>query len=184
MDTFVLTVLYTGQSMSSDKSLTKTFKKTYIKNLGYELPRVFFVVTQIFIIKLTIMAKQIIRLTESDLHNIVKESAEKIIKEAWNNDRFEYDHLSDTGNGGLEEYGLNIAQLIYGQGSDSDALHALGEETAQQLLAMYNGNPNDMEFGKNDAETYLKPFIEGLIAVYKNPTDPYEVYKQHGIVRN
>ena len=31
MATFVLTVLYTGQSMSSDKSLTETFNNLYKK---------------------------------------------------------------------------------------------------------------------------------------------------------
>ena len=122
------------------------------------------------------MAKRIIRLTESDLHKIVKKSAKKIINEVWNDDRFEYDHLTDEGNGGLEEYGMNIAQLIVGLGSDNDAIHGLGEEVAQQILA----SGEDME----TKEQVLKPFIEGLIAWYKNPGDPYDVYRQHGIERN
>ena len=175
MATFVLTVLYTGQSMSSDKSLTETFKNLY-KKPWVRVAQGFFVITQIFIIKLAIMAKQIIRLTESDLHNIVKESAKKIIKEAWKDNRFEYDHLSDTGNGGLEEYGMNIANLILGLKSDSDSLHGLGEEVAQHLL-----NSGDDTMAK---ERILKPFIEGLIAWYENPGDPNTVYQQHGIERN
>lgn len=122
------------------------------------------------------MAKQIIRLTESDLHNIVKESAEKIIKEAWKDDRFEYDHLSDEGNGGLEEYGMNIANLILGLGTDSDSLHGLGEEVAQHIL----NNGGD----ETTKERVLRPFIEGLIAWYKNPGDPNVVYQEHGIERN
>ena len=122
------------------------------------------------------MGNQIISLTESDLHQLVKESAEKIIKEGWADDRFEYDHLSDTGNGGLEEYGMNIANLILGLGSDGDALHGLGEEVAQNIL-----NHGGDEMIK---ERVLKPFIEGLIAWYKNPGDPNMVYQQHGIERN
>jgi len=120
--------------------------------------------------------KKIIRLTESDLHKVVKDSVKKIIKEAWKKDRFEYDHLSDEGNGGLEEYGMNIANLIMGLGTDSDSLHGLGEEVAQHIL-----NNGDDETTK---ERVLKPFIEGLIAWYKNPGDPNIVYQEHGIERN
>ena len=122
------------------------------------------------------MNKKLIRLTESDLHRIVKESVTNIIKEVWNKDRFEYDHLSDEGNGGLEEYGMNIANLILGLGSDSDSLHGLGEEVAQHIL---NNGGDEMV-----KERVLKPFIEGLIAWYKNPGDPNIIYQQHGIERN
>ena len=164
--------------------------------------------------------ENIIRLTEADIHNIVKDTVKRMIKEGvpagvnkfyfspgtslkpgekdrnersktpishrktakkplgegWNDDRFEYDHLSDTGNGGLEEYGMNIANLILGLGGDSDSLHGLGEEVAQHLL-----NSGDDTMAK---ERILKPFIEGLIAWYKNPGDPNTVYQQHGIERN
>ena len=116
--------------------------------------------------------ENIIRLTESDLHDIIRESVKNVLNEGWVDDRYEYDHFSDEGNGGLEEYGVNIAQLINGMGSDSDSLHALGEEVAMHLA---NGS---------DKEQVLRPFIEGLIAVYKNPKDPYSVYKSHGIKRN
>lgn len=124
------------------------------------------------------MKKEIFRLTESDLHGIVQSSVAKILRETWNNDRFEYDHFTDDGNGGIEEYGANIANLIDGLGSDSDALHAVGEEVAQILIMKNDGK-----------ERVLRPFIEGLIAGYKsgpnfmNPS-PQDIYDQHGIVRN
>ncbi len=118
--------------------------------------------------------ENIIRLTESDLHRIIKRSAERIIREGWTDDRFEYDHLTDEGNGGLEEYGMNIAALILGLGGDSDSLHGLGEEVAQSI----------MRDDKMNKEQVLKPFIEGLIAFYKNPDDPYSIYQEHGIERN
>ena len=139
------------------------------------LTQSFFCCILIFIKKMNDM-KKIIRLTESDLHNIVKGSVKKIIKEAWKDDRFEYDHLSDEGNGGLEEYGMNIANLIMGLGTDSDSLHGLGEEVAQHIL-----NNGDDETTK---ERVLKPFIEGLIAWYKNLGDPNIAYQEHGIERN
>jgi hypothetical protein len=117
--------------------------------------------------------RKLVRLTEGDLHSIIKTTVSRIINEGWNADRFEYDHLSDEGNGGIEEYGTNIANLLNGLGGDSDSLHAVGEETAQHL----------------DKKNVLKPFIEGLIAVYKsgdnliNPS-PQDIYNQHGIKRN
>lgn len=117
--------------------------------------------------------KKIIRLTESDLHKIVKGSVKKIIKEKFNGDRFEYDHLSDEGNGGAEEYGVNIADLLNGLGGDSDSIMAVAEEAAQRM----------------DKDRVLKPFIYGLIAVYKsgvnlmNPS-PQDIYDRFGIERN
>ena len=42
MDMFVLTVLYIGQSMSSDKSLTENNKTLNIKNLGWQTTQDFF----------------------------------------------------------------------------------------------------------------------------------------------
>lgn len=132
------------------------------------------------------MEKKIIRLTESDLRNIVKKSIGRILKEGWNGDRFEYDHFSDEGNGGIEEYGHNIAHLLFGLGSDPDSLHAVGEEVAQCLISP---SQNGMKATDNKKEEILKPFIEGLIAVYKsgdnllNPS-PQDIYDQYGIVRN
>ena len=113
------------------------------------------------------------------MRRIADRVARSLINEAWKDDRFEYDHLSDEGNGGIEEYGMNIANLIGGLGKDSDSLHAVGEEVAQFII---NGDDADREI-------VLKPFIEGLIAGYKsgpnfmNPS-PQDIYDQHGIVRN
>ena len=56
------------------------------------------------------MNNKLIRLTESDLHRIVKESATNIIKEVWNKDRFEYDHLSDEGNNSKDKDILSSAK--------------------------------------------------------------------------
>lgn len=119
------------------------------------------------------MAKKLIRLTEGDLHNMVKTSVQKILTEKWNGDRFEYNNFTDEGNGGAEEYGTNIAELINGLGNDPDSIMAVAEEAAQRM----------------DKETVLKPFIHGLIAIYKsgdnlsNPS-PQDVYDQFNIVRN
>lgn len=118
------------------------------------------------------MNKQIIRMTESDLHQLIKESVQRILED-WNGDRFEYENFTDEGNGGAEEYGVNIAKLVNGLGGDPDSIHAVAEEAAQHM----------------DKEKVLKPFIEGLIAIYKsgenllNPS-PQDIYDQHGIVRN
>ena len=109
-----------------------------------------------------------IRLTENDIRNIVKRSVSRVISEGWNDDRFEYEHFTDEGNGGIEEYGHNIYSIL--EGMDSDSLHAIGEEVASN-------------FGEN-GKRELKCFIEGLISVYKNPKDPYEVYDKYGIERN
>ena len=119
------------------------------------------------------MSKKLIRLTEQDLRNIVNESVARILKEGWNDDRFEYEHFTDEGNGGAEEYGVNIAKLVNGLGNDPDSIMAVAEEAAQHM----------------DKETVLKPFINGLIAIYKsgdnllNPS-PQDIYNQHGIARN
>jgi len=113
-----------------------------------------------------------VKLTESELHSIVKDAAIKVINEVWNKDRFEYKNFTDEGNGGAEEYGTNIADLIKGLG-DPDSIMAVAEEAAQRM----------------DKETVLKPFIHGLIAIYKsgehltNPS-PQDIYNQYGIVRN
>lgn len=123
--------------------------------------------------------KNITRLTENDLHRIVEGTVKRVLKEGWEDDRFQYDHLTDEGNGGLEEYGMNIAQLIYGMGTDQDALHALGEQTAIEVMSISGDG-----YKSGNAEQRLKPFIEGLIAVYKNPNNPYDTYKKYGIERN
>ena len=93
------------------------------------------------------MSKKLIRLTEQDLRNIVNESVARILKEGWNDDRFEYEHFTDEGNGGAEEYGVNIAKLVNGLGNDPDSIMAVAEEAAQHM----------------DKETVLKPFINGLM---------------------
>ena len=119
------------------------------------------------------MSKKFIRLGQNDLRRIVNESINKVVNEGWNDDRFEYDNFTDEGNGGAEEYGTNIANLVNGLGGDLDSIHAVAEEAAQRM----------------DKEGVLKPFIEGLIAIYKsgsnlsNPS-PQDVYDKHGIVRN
>lgn len=114
----------------------------------------------------------VIRITHNDIRNLVRESVQKILED-WNGDRFEYENFTDEGNGGAEEYGVNIAKLVSGLGGDPDSIHAVAEEAAQRM----------------DKERVLKPFIEGLIAIYKsgehlsNPS-PQDIYDQHGIVRN
>lgn len=97
-------------------------------------------------------------------------TVKRVLKEGWEDDRFQYDHLTDEGNGGLEEYGM---------GTDQDALHALGEQTAIEVMSISGDG-----YKSGNAEQRLKPFIEGLIAVYKNPNNPYDTYKKHGIERN
>lgn len=119
--------------------------------------------------------RRTVRINEGYLRNVIRESVDRVLREDWKEDRYEYDHFQDEGNGGTEEYGLNMAQLIRGVGPDSDALHALGEETALKLIGMV---------GDDGKDEYLQPFIEGLIAVHMNQDDPYDVYKSHGIVRN
>ena len=117
--------------------------------------------------------KKVIKLTEGDLHKIVKKTSNKLIKELWNKDRFEYKHFSEEGNGGAEEYGVNIADLLNGLGGDSDSIMAVAEEAAQRM----------------DKDRVLKPFIYGLIAVYKsganlmNPS-PQDIYDRFGVERN
>jgi hypothetical protein len=111
------------------------------------------------------------KINENKIHRIIRESVNKVVREGWDDDRFEYEHFTDEGNGGLEEYGMNIVELIEGL-NDSDSIHGLGEEVAQYL-----------------DRKKLQWFIEGLIAVYKsgqhlaNPS-PYDIYQQYGIERN
>jgi hypothetical protein len=160
--------LFIGALTNSDKSLNNN--KLY-KNLSGDNCSSFFVFKR-YLYKNDFIMKKIIRLTEGDLRNVIKKSVEKMIKEGWNNDRFEYDHFSDEGNGGAEEYGANIAELINGLGNDPDSIMAVAEEAAQHM----------------DKENVLKPFIQGLIAVYKsgenllNPS-PQDIYDKYGIVR-
>lgn len=108
----------------------------------------------------------VIRLTEADLHRIVRESASKILKEYWDDDRFEYENFSDEGNGGIEEYGSNISELLNGLG-DSDSLHAVGEYVAENM----------------DSMEKLQWFIEGLQAGMSSGSN-YDYYQQNGIERN
>ena len=119
--------------------------------------------------------KKIIKISQEQIHEMVKTTIQNIIKEEWNGDRFTYNNFTDEGNGGIEEYGRNIADLLLGLGGDPDSLHAVGEETAENLL--------------KEKEKTLKPFIEGLIAVYKSDHNtssktPQDIYNQYGIVRN
>lgn len=118
------------------------------------------------------VAENVVRITHDDIRRIVAESVSRIVED-WNGDRFEYENFTDNGNGGAEEYGVNIAKLVSGLGGDPDSIHAVAEEAAQRM----------------DKERVLRPFIEGLIAVYKsgdnlmNPS-PQDIYDQHGIKRN
>lgn len=82
MDTFVLTVLYTGQSMSSDKPNENL--KLYNKTLDTSGIQGFFVFKRYLYTNDFIM-KKIIRLTEGDLHKIVKKSVSKILRESYYN---------------------------------------------------------------------------------------------------
>jgi len=82
MDTFVLTVLYTGQSMSSDKPNKNL--KLYNKTLDTSGIQGFFVFKRYLYTNDFIM-KKIIRLTEGDLHQIVKKSVNKILRESYYN---------------------------------------------------------------------------------------------------
>lgn len=102
------------------------------------------------------------KISKNRINRIIKESVKKVVREGWDDDRFEYEHFTDEGNGGLEEYGMNIVELIDGL-NDSDSIHGLGEEVAQYL-----------------DRKKLQWFIEGLIAVCKsgqnlaNPS-PYDI---------
>ena len=116
--------------------------------------------------KNTVMAKNIVRITESELQNVIKEAATNILKEYWDDDRFEYENFSDEGNGGIEEYGSNISELLNGLG-DSDSLHAVGEYVAENM----------------DSIEKLQWFIEGLQAGMSGGSN-YDYYQQNGIERN
>ena len=81
MDMFVLTVLYTGQSMSSDKSLNKN-NNLNNKTLDTDSIQGFFMSSRYLYTNDFIM-KKIIRLTEGDLHQIVKKSVNEILRESY-----------------------------------------------------------------------------------------------------
>lgn len=106
------------------------------------------------------------RIDENIIKTAVRRTINKVLKEEWNDDRFEYDHLTDDGNGGIEEYGSNIASLLNGLGGDQDSLHAVGETVAEQM-----------------DDGALRCFIEGLIVGLKGG-DYQQTYNNYGIVRN
>lgn len=109
-------------------------------------------------------------LNENYLKNVIRNAVNNVLKEGWNDDRFSYDNLTDEGNGGIEEYGMNISNLLNGLGGDPDSLHAVGETVGEKM----------------DKES-LKCFIEGLIVVYKsdNKNGYYQdIYNDYGIERN
>lgn len=110
--------------------------------------------------------KNQVRLTEQEFKGLITESVQKILKEYWDDDRFEYDHFSDEGNGGIEEYGSNIADLLDGL-TDPDSLHAVGEVVGEKIA---------------DAQK-LQWFIEGIQAGMSGGSN-YDYYQQNGIERN
>ena len=115
---------------------------------------------------------KVVRITESEVRSLVKQCVRNIMSEGWNGDRFNYENFSEEGNGGIEEYATNIAQLIAGLGGDPDSIHALGEEIAQLL-------------DKN----IVQMLIEGLESVMQagphlTSPSPQEYYDKKGIVRN
>ena len=112
------------------------------------------------------MEKNQIRLTENEFRVLIKESVNKILKEYWDDDRFEYDHFSDEGNGGIEEYGSNIAELLDGL-NDPDSVHAVGEVVGERIA---------------DAQK-LQWFIEGIQAGMSEEGN-YDYYQKNGIERN
>ena len=109
------------------------------------------------------------RLNEQYLKSVVKDAVRHVLNEGWDGDRFTYDNLSDKGNGGIEEYGMNISNLLNGLGGDPDSLHAVGETV-----------------GENMDKESLKCFIEGLIVAYKTGKNGNyrDTYNNYGIERN
>ena len=111
------------------------------------------------------------RIDENIIKAAVRRTINKVLKEDWNDDRFEYDHFTDDGNGGIEEYGDNIASLLNGLGGDQDSLHAVGETVAEQM-----------------DEKDVRCFIEGMIVALKGNkgkgTDYQDIYNNYGITRN
>ena len=108
-------------------------------------------------------------LNENYLKNVIRNAVNNVLNEDWNGDRFSYDNFTDEGNGGIEEYGLNISNLLNGLGGDPDSLHAVGETV-----------------GENMDKESLKCFIEGLIVVYKSGENGnyQDIYNDYGIERN
>lgn len=110
------------------------------------------------------MSKKLIRLTESDLHRIIKESVNKILKE----EEYQINHLSKNWDSvnqwraaaqDLQNKGYTIIHIPIGNYKTFTANLAKTQRNTIQL----DGNGINKEFTSiSDAFTFLQHYVESL----------------------